>query len=77
MADDIKYYIQDTRPAIGNYALWWKTDGNGYTTDLAQAGIFSQMEAESIERRRITDKKWSVAIIQQLAKYQVALEDLN
>lgn len=31
------YYIQDTRQCVGNCALWWKKDGQGYTCNLAEA----------------------------------------
>ena len=31
------YYIQDTRQVCGNAALWWRSEGKGYTTNLDEA----------------------------------------
>jgi len=32
------YYIQDTRSVVGNCALWWRKDDQGYTCDIDDAG---------------------------------------
>lgn len=31
------YYIQDARGYTGNSARWWRENGAGYTTNLAEA----------------------------------------
>lgn len=31
------YYIQDSRSYVGNNVLWWREDGDGYTTNLDEA----------------------------------------
>jgi hypothetical protein len=36
MPNDL-YYLQDTRQIVGNCALWWKLNGQGYTCNLDEA----------------------------------------
>lgn len=31
------FYIQDSRNYVGNNVLWWRVNGQGYTTNLAEA----------------------------------------
>ena len=31
------FYIQDTRFYCGNSVMWWRVDGQGYTSNLAEA----------------------------------------
>lgn len=35
-----KVYILDNRTVVGNCALFWAPDGNGYTCDLEKAGLY-------------------------------------
>ena len=50
-----EFFIQDSRSS-NDIVLWWKGDGHGYTTNLSEAGKFSEEEARRIERNRSTDK---------------------
>jgi len=34
------YYILDRSTPVGDYALWWKPNGRGYTTNLDEAGLY-------------------------------------
>ena len=34
------FYIQDKRSVVGNCVLWWRPNGQGYTTDLKDAGLY-------------------------------------
>ena len=49
------YVIVDTRER-GNNAVFWGPKENGYTTDLDKAGVYTEEEANRIERRRSTDR---------------------
>ena len=42
-----KYYIMDGRSVVGNCALWWCPNGQGYTCDLDKAGLYTYDEANS------------------------------
>lgn len=35
-----KVYILDSRTIVGNCALFWAPDGNGYTCELNKAGLY-------------------------------------
>lgn len=59
-----KFYILDSRGVVGNCALWWVTDGKGYTSDLAQAWLVDEAEARRIEASRDSD----IAVPEELAK---------
>lgn len=71
------YYIQDTRQVVGNCALWWKSKRCGYTTDIDEAGLYSQEEAFSIAAGRDTDKPWPKSIIEKHIVRHVRVECLH
>jgi hypothetical protein len=56
-----KFYILDTRTGVGNCAVFWCPNGAGYTTQLEEAGLFSEEEARS---HRETD----IPIPEEMAK---------
>lgn len=58
-----KFYILDTRSGVGNCALFWCPNGAGYTTQLEEAGLYTEDFARSPCRRE-TD----VAIPEEMAK---------
>lgn len=58
-----KYYIIDTRSVVGNCALFWRPDGQGYTCDVDDAGIYDEAEAF---RKRDTDIPIPVEDIERL-----------
>ena len=56
-----RFYIIDTRMIVGNCALFWCPNGNGYTTQLEEAGLYSEEDANN---NRDTD----VAVPESMAK---------
>lgn len=58
------FYIQDTRSYCGNSCFWWRVDGEGYTTNLAEAWRVTKEEAERIVRGRPdVDRAWPCSLI--------------
>lgn len=62
-ADDL-YYLQDSRNYVGNDVLWWAKGGNGYTTDLSKAELYTKATAVQMHEARSTDIPWPAAYIQ-------------
>jgi len=54
----VKYYLQDTRSIVGNNVMWWAKDGMGYTYNIKNAQVFSELEAFKQWESRPTDKPW-------------------
>ena len=46
MSDE--YLIQDSRSYVGNCVLWWREHGRGYTTDIDDAGRFTEEVARQV-----------------------------
>ena len=55
---DDKYYLQDSRSYVGNDMQFWAKDGQGYTTDLRKAHVYTKYEAENQHQCRETDIPW-------------------
>lgn len=62
------YYLQDTRGVVGNSALWWAKNRNGYTCDLNKAHVFTMKEAYDQHRSRPTDLPWPVSVVDPKAQ---------
>src|SRR5580698_8375940 len=56
-----RFYILDDRTCVGNCALFWAPDSKGYTTQLNEAGLYTEEEAKT---HRDTD----IPIPEELAK---------
>ena len=67
------YYLQDARGYVGNDMLWWGKGGNGYTTDLSKAHVFSQDDVDK-GASRSTDVFWPVVYINNLARPTVDMQ---
>lgn len=52
------FYLQDSRSFVGNDVLWWARNGSGYTTDLRNAHVYTQEEAQARHDARATDIPW-------------------
>ncbi|KVH04157.1 hypothetical protein WS84_17620 [Burkholderia anthina] len=52
------FYLQDSRSFVGNDVMWWAQNGNGYTTDLRKANVYTQEEAQAHHNARATDIPW-------------------
>lgn len=66
------YYIQDTRSYCGNSVMWWRTNGEGYTSNLAEA-----WKVPGTWRGRETDKLWPCAEIDAGATRQFDMQLLS
>jgi len=53
-----EFYLQDARGYVGNDLLFWGRGGEGYTTDLSKAEVYSREEALAKNRNRTTDIPW-------------------
>lgn len=58
MSTEENFYLQDSRSYVGNDVLWWAKDGNGYTTDMRQAQVFTKAAAVNQHNSRETDIPW-------------------
>lgn len=52
------FYVQDSRSYVGNDMLFWGLNGNGYTTDLRRAQLYTQEQAQAMHNSRETDIPW-------------------
>ena len=53
-----QFYLQDSRSYVGNDVLFWAKDGNGYTTDLRNAQVYTKSDAVALHNARETDIPW-------------------
>lgn len=58
-----EFYLQDSRDYVGNDMLFWGIKGNGYTTDMRKAQVYTKAEAVAQHQRRETDIPWPKAYI--------------
>jgi len=56
--DDELYYIQDTRTYTGNSVMWWRENGDGYTSNVDEA-----WKVPATWHGRDTDKLWLCSAI--------------
>lgn len=63
------FYVQDKRQFVGNSMVWWRHNGNGYTTDLSQAGKYDHKPSD-----RDTDVLWPVEYIDSIANLHVDVQ---
>jgi hypothetical protein len=73
MADEL-YYIQDTRQYVGNSVMFWRVDGNGYTTNPDEAW---KVPLEKALGHRETDVPIPAALVERIKKYHVDMQDLR
>jgi hypothetical protein len=58
-----EFYLQDSRSFVGNDMLFWAKNGQGYTTDMRLAHVYTKAEAVARHESRITDIPWPKAYI--------------
>ena len=63
-----EWLIQDTRQIVGNCILWWGPDGSGYTTELKEAGRFTEAFAKG---QRESDRAIPLPIAKKFASTHV------
>lgn len=71
------YYIQDTRDTVGNCASWWRPNSCGYTTQIEEAGLYSEEEAKKITSHRSTDIAWPKEVVEHCAVRHVRVDHLR
>lgn len=71
------YYLQDSRTFVGNDVMWWAKDGNGYTTDLRKAHIYTKEEAVRQHQSRETDIPWPKDYIDARTRPAVDMQYIN
>jgi hypothetical protein len=42
-----RFYLWDTRNYSGDFMLWWRHEGHGYTYNLDEAGLYSSEDART------------------------------
>lgn len=57
-------------------ALWWRPDGNGYTTRIEEAGRYTEADARRIARNRESDVPVRVEDAEAKARRVVYIDDL-
>jgi len=72
-----EYYLQDTRGYVGNDVLWWKKNGQGYTTDLREAHVYTKEEAYRKQEVRGTDLAWPKEYIDSKARPAVDFQYID
>lgn len=66
-----KFFVRDTRQIVGNCLVFWRKEGQGYTTDLDDA-----MLVDGDWKERETDVLLSEELMRKLAKPRVDHQDL-
>lgn len=68
------FYLQDSRSYVGNDVLWWGIAGNGYTTDLTKAHVFTKAEAIAQHECRESDIPWPKEYIDEKTRPAVDMQ---
>ena len=68
------FYILDTRTVVGNCAMWWCPNGQGYTCDLSKAGLYTR---EGAFNQRDTDVPVPRHVAERLVVGHVRLDHLR
>lgn len=69
-----EYYILDARNPVGNCAVWWRHEAQGYTCELGDAGLFTLDYASSL---RAADIPVHRSIAEEIAVKHVRWEPLH
>ncbi|HHO0771144.1 TPA: hypothetical protein ACSP2J_002484 [Aeromonas hydrophila] len=65
------FYLRDTRTNVGSTCMFWALNGNGYTSNLDKAHIYTLEEAQRYINSRPTDVPLSKALVDELATTRV------
>jgi len=76
MSDEL-FYLQDSRSYVGNDMLWWASGGNGYTTDLRAAHVYTKTEAVAKHQMRESDIPWPKHYIDSRTRQVVDAQIVN
>lgn len=65
------FYLRDTRTNVGSTCMFWALNGNGYTSNLDKAHVYTLEEAQSHFNDRYTDVPLSKALVDELVTVRV------
>ncbi|QXB98649.1 hypothetical protein [Aeromonas sp. FDAARGOS 1418] len=65
------FYLRDSRGNTGSSCMFWAENGNGYTTNLDRAHVYTQEEAQRYINARHTDVPLSKALVDELVTVRV------
>lgn len=71
------FYLQDARSCTGNDMMWWAQDGNGYTSNIDKAHVYSLEDAMRQFEMRGFDMPWPKGYIDGLTHPAVDLQYLK
>ena len=71
------FYIQHTQCYAGDFILWWRPNGMGYTHMLDEAGVYGQEEADQIVAMRGQERAWPVDDVNAAATRAVSIVRLR
>jgi hypothetical protein len=78
MTDEPKdYVVWYTRNFSGDCVIFWRPDGNGYTTNLDEAGRYTKTQAEEIATRRGLEKAVPLKAAEAAARRHVTADGLR
>lgn len=72
-----RFYLQDSRGYVGNNVTWWAKDGNGYTTNLSNAHLYTLEDALRQHNIRGTDIPWPSGYVSTRTRMVVDMQYLN
>jgi hypothetical protein len=67
------YYIQDTGKFLGDYLTWLEIGAKGVTTNLCEAGLFSEKEAKRICKDKKGFTAWPESYIKKNLQLTVSM----
>ena len=65
------FYLRDTRTNVGSTCMFWTLNGNGYTSNLDKAHVYTLEDAQRHFNDRYTDVPLSKALVDELATVRV------
>lgn len=65
------FYLRDTRSNVGSTCMFWALNGNGYTSNLDKAHVYTLEEAQSHFNDRYTDVPLSKSLVDELVTVRV------
>ncbi|MFQ2114716.1 hypothetical protein ACK334_00210 [Aeromonas veronii] len=65
------FYLRDSRSNTGSSCMFWALNGNGYTSNLDKAHVYTLEEAQSYFNDRHTDVPLSKALVDELVTVRV------
>ncbi len=72
--DEACFYVLDARTVVGNCAMWWCPNSQGYTCELGKAGLYTAKQCEDM---RSTDIKVHRDVVARLTLQHVRVDHLR